>query len=184
MKSDQQLIADAKSDKAEFIHLYDKYFTQIFKYVLSRVQDEDLAEDITAETFMRALEKIDSYKWTGNPYSSFLYKVAINLIMDYHREVKKEKEFMSFNWEEMKDGRDEIADHLKDSEEELEDLDKTSRLKIALENLKPKERNLISLKYFEDLSYKEMAEVLNVNVNYVGVQLNRAMKKLTKLCNY
>ena len=184
MKSDSQLIEDAKSDKENFIHLYDKYFKQIYKYTLSRVRDEQIAEDITAETFMRALEKIDSYKDKGNPYSSFLYRVAINLIMDYHRDEKKQKEFMSFNWEEVKDGRDEIADQMSDQEQEETELGQMERLKNALENLKEKERNLISLKYFEDLSYKEMAEVLDINVNHVGVQLNRAMNRLSKLCNY
>ncbi len=154
MKSDQKLIEDAKYDKEAFIHLYDKYFNQIYRYTLSRVHNQELAEDITGETFMRAIEKIDSYKDKGNPFSSFLYKVAINLIMDYHRYEKREKEFMSFNWEAIKDGSDEIADHLQDTEDEESEVSNLEKLKIALENLKPKEKNLISLKFFEDLSYK------------------------------
>ena len=67
MELEAQLIEAAQNDKREFCKLYDKYFGKIYAFLLTRVADAQLAEDLTAETFYKALENIDKYKWTGKP---------------------------------------------------------------------------------------------------------------------
>ncbi len=183
MKSDAKLIAAAKADKTEFVKLYDKYFDQIFKYMLTRVSDVQLAEDLTSEAFIKALENIDKYEWTGKPYSAWLYRVAINEMNKHFNKNKKERTVAMKQWHEIGDkfdGADMEAKTAEDKEIELENL---KDLNDALRKLKPAEQDILSLKYFEDLSYKEIADVLNISVTNVGARLNRATNRLAKLCN-
>ena len=184
MESEQKLIEEAKEDKTAFIKLYDKYFNRIYGYALSRVADKELAEDITSETFMSALENLNRYEYKGKPFSAWLYRIAINKITDHYRMKKAESEAAMQKWRETEDMFDGADEELKKNESETEKISRLKELHVAFQKLNPVEQNLISLKYYEDLSYKEIAEILDTNTSNIGVKLNRAMARLTQLCNY
>lgn len=184
MASEQQLIEEAKQDKTAFVHLYDQYFEQIYKYVITRIMDAQEAEDITSETFMTALEKIDSYQYTGKPFSAWLYRIAINKITDYHRQNQTAQKTMIKQFHGT-DTTSKAADtEAKEQERNTEKSENLASLHLALEQLKPAERDIITLKYFENLSYKEIAAALNITTSNVGVKLNRALSRLENMCNY
>ncbi|MBU1018982.1 MAG: sigma-70 family RNA polymerase sigma factor [Patescibacteria group bacterium] len=183
MDSEQQLIEAAKSDKTEFVKLYDKYFDQIYKYMLTRVADVQLAEDLTSQTFLIALEKIDGYKWTGKPFSAWLYRVAINEMNQHYRKAKKNREVAMREWQEAGEKFDPADTNLKESENREEETANLRVLNQAIQKLKPGDQDILSLKFFENLSYKEIAGTLGISVSNVGVKLNRATDRLAKICN-
>ncbi|MBU0981809.1 RNA polymerase sigma factor [Patescibacteria group bacterium] len=182
--SEKDLVEAAKKDKAKFLALYDLHFDAIYRYLLSRVSDVQLAEDLTSDTFSIALEKIDRYEWTGKPFRSWLYRIAINEMNQYFRKQKKERATIEKEWHKVNETFDFADAELKDAEDREAEASKLKELNLAFRSLKKEDQDLLSLKFFEDLSYKEIAEVLNISVNNVGVRLIRAQNRLTKLCNF
>src|ERR1700731_3597354 len=85
---EDQLVERAKQDAAAFGELYDHYFGQIYRFVYSRLRDQDHAEDVTSEVFMKALRAIGRYKPAGHPFSAWLYQISVNAIADHYRQQK------------------------------------------------------------------------------------------------
>src|SRR5580704_11708558 len=85
---EDQLVERAKQDAAAFGELYDHYFGQIYRFVFSRMRDQDAAEDVTSDVFFKALRAIGRYKPSGHPFSAWLYQIAVNAIADTYRARK------------------------------------------------------------------------------------------------
>src|SRR3989339_624676 len=184
MDSEEQLISAAKADKTEFVKLYDKYFKQIYKFLLTRVADVQLAEDLTSDTFIIALEKIDSFEYQGKPFSSWLYRVAINELNKHYRAARSEQEVMIRKWHEEGDKLEAADIELLEGESEQEKLQNLKVMNDGIRKLKQEDQDILSLKYFENLSYQEIAEILGITVTNVGVELMRATERLSKTCNF
>lgn len=184
MTQEKELIESAKADKSEFIKLYDLHFEAIYKFLLSRVADVALAEDLTSDTFSIALEKIDSFKWTGAPFRSWLYQIAVNEMNQHFRRNKKEQKILEKEWQKVNESFSYADAELREEEDKEEHLNNLKTLNIALRNLKQEDQNLLTLRFFEDLSYQEIADILKITVNNVGVKLKRAQERLSKQCNF
>ena len=78
--AERDLILAAQRDRAAFAPLYERYVDRIFAYALTLTQNRELAEDVTAATFAKALEELPRFEWRGVPYSAWLYRVASNLV--------------------------------------------------------------------------------------------------------
>jgi len=89
--SDAALVQLAKEDPEAFGELYGRYVDKIYNYIFYRVSDQAEAEDLTARTFFRALRKIDSYEERGLPFSAWLYRIAHNLVANWHRSNSRRK---------------------------------------------------------------------------------------------
>ncbi len=89
--SDAALVQLAKEDPEAFGELYERYVDKIYNYIYYRVSDQAEAEDLTARTFFRALRKIDSYEERGLPFSAWLYRIAHNLVANWHRSNARKK---------------------------------------------------------------------------------------------
>ncbi len=89
--SDAALVQLAKEDSEAFGELYERYVDKIYNYIYYRVSDQAEAEDLTARTFFRALRKIDSYEERGLPFSAWLYRIAHNLVANWHRSNSRRK---------------------------------------------------------------------------------------------
>jgi len=178
--SDEQLVAAAKADKTEFVRLYDKYFNQIYRFILTRVADVQLAEDITSDTFLIAIEKIDSYTWMGKPFSAWLYRIAINEVNQHYKKSKHEFEASVAKWHEVSEKFDAPDHELKENEDEKQNLSNLKLLNESFHKLSEDDKDILSLKYFENLSYQEIADALGITVTNVGVKLNRATERLGK----
>ena len=84
-EDEARVIAAAKADPREFGALYEAHFTRIFRYLLARLRDADRAEDLTQQTFLRALRGIGRYRDRGAPYAAYLYRIAHNLLINSYR---------------------------------------------------------------------------------------------------
>ena len=159
------LVERAKYDKEAFGILFNEYFSLILNYVFRRIGDRGDAEEITQEVFLKALSSISTYKDRGIPYSSYLMRIAINEVNDY---VKKKRKIIL-----MGDMRNVFKDYSSDDKKRKFLIIQRLLLKLPL-----KYQTVISLKYFEKLKIKEIAEVLNKNENTVKTLLRRGIKKL------
>jgi RNA polymerase sigma-70 factor (ECF subfamily) len=84
--SDSELVAQAKDDPTAFGALYERYVSQIYTYIYYRVGNHQDAEDLTARTFFRALKHIGNYEDRGAPVSAWFYRIAHNLVANWHRD--------------------------------------------------------------------------------------------------
>lgn len=170
-----EIVNRSKKDPSAFRPLYEKYFKQIFLFIYHRVEDRDLTADLTAQVFLKALVKIEQFNVKGLPFSSWLYRIAINECHDYFRKSKRSKvlfvEEMAFNhlFEEM------FPDDPKD---ELE-----KKLQLVLQKLKPDELQIIELRFFEDMPFKMVAEVLSITETHAKVRTYRVLDKMKKIFN-
>ncbi|MHB8573134.1 MAG: RNA polymerase sigma factor [Candidatus Dormibacteria bacterium] len=80
LEQERHLLELARTDRSAFGELYDRYFDAIFSFALHQTGDRELAQDVTAATFQKALEELDRYQWRGVPYGAWLYRVAASVI--------------------------------------------------------------------------------------------------------
>ncbi len=170
---EDKIIEEAKNDPSQFKPLYEKYFKRIFLFVYHRVEDGDLASDLTSQIFLKAMQRMHQFKSRGLPFSSWLYRIAINECADYFRKSKRSKvvyvEDVSFHhlFEEM---------FPEDLQNQLE-----KKLHLVLQQLKPDELQIIELRFFEDMPFKMVAEILNISEVYAKVRTYRTIDKMKKI---
>jgi RNA polymerase sigma-70 factor (ECF subfamily) len=167
--SEKEWIERAKENPRWFEPLYDKYFAQIFKFLFKRHADETVTGEICSEVFYKALMKISKYKEKGHPFSSWLYKIALNESNQFFRKQKFQR-VIPLDLLQAENLFDEFP--LEDSIQQLE------LLKKALQTLKSKELEVIELRFFNNLSFKEVASVLNITENNAKVRCYRILDKL------
>lgn len=165
---------DAKRDTQQFAILYDKYFDQIYRYVSRRVGDKDSVHDLVSQTFCDALAHIESFEWRGFPFSSWLYKIAHNNVLKWYKEQSK---YSSAELEEGQEIRDESIDYTRDAGR----LELKNEIGLILNKLELEEREIIRLKFFEEASNVEIAEIMGLSANHIGVKVFRALKKVKQL---
>ena len=173
LEQENQLVEEAKQDSSKFGLLYDKYVNQIYRYVMRRVNDTEVAEDLVSQTFFDALSHLSSYQFKGYPFSAWLYKIAHNNVLKWYR----------VNNRVQKVDLEEIAE-IRSDEDIVEGLNVQSEAEVvkeALLKLDPEDRELVRLKYFEEVSNIEIAEIMGISANNVGVKLYRALKELKQL---
>ncbi len=152
--------------------LYDKYYLRIFRYVFQRVEDEDTAADITSVVFSKALFSLGKYQFLGVPFSAWLFRVAQNELNQLFRKNKVQK-VVNVPLENLS----QIAEDAK--EENLEG--RIEDLKRAMKDLSEDELELVEQRYFENRSYKEIAEILDMEENNARVKTFRVIQKLKNL---
>jgi RNA polymerase sigma-70 factor (ECF subfamily) len=167
--SEKEWIERAKENPRWFEPLYEKYFALIFKFLFKRHADETITSEICSEVFFKAVTKIKSYEDQGHPFSSWLYKIALNESNQFFRKQKYQR-VIPLDLLQTENLFDEFP--LEDSIQQLE------LLKKALQTLKFKELEIIELRFFNSLSFKEVASVLNIKENNAKVRCYRILDKL------
>jgi RNA polymerase sigma-70 factor (ECF subfamily) len=166
-------IEQAKKDPRMFEPLYLRYYNRLYGFVFKRINDEEIAADIVSQTFLKALNHLHKYEFRGLPFSAWLYRMAINLCQDYYREKKKTQTFYL-----QQDRADELIIELEDGNEDgLTSL----KLSMALKELKPKDLNLIELRFFEKLSFAEIGEIVQLTEAAAKMKVYRILKKMKEL---
>ncbi len=166
------LITNAKRDPERFGPLYEKYHAQIFRYVYQRMDDQELAFDVTSQVFIKALSNIHKYEYRGVPFSSWLYRIAKSELYQAYRDRKARK---TVNVENM---------HIFEMIEEFDEDSSVSNKKKLIECLalmKEKDMQLLELRYFEKRSYREIGEILEISENTAKVRSFRALERLKKI---
>lgn len=165
-------------DQVAFTFLLDHYWNEVYGFMLKRTQNETDTEDIVIETFSKAFDRIATY----NPdyaFNTWLIAIAKNVHIDLLRK-KKSSLFV-----EITDEDDENAYNVVDSSPSAEDKliieQNLSHLLACIKHLKPQYQEVIQLRYFQEMSYQEIAQQLNEPLNNVKVKLLRAKKLLLEI---
>jgi RNA polymerase sigma-70 factor, ECF subfamily len=140
-------------DVAAFGRLYERYFDGIYGYLAYHLGGPDLAEDATAQVFLRALESLPRYRWTGAPFRAWLYRIAHNLVVDLHRRRTRHPVGV-LDDEQVDPGR------LGDPDGWLQEKVAREALLAAVDDLTALQRQVILLKFAAGLSNAEVAVVL------------------------
>ncbi len=157
-----------------FLELYDQFAEPLFRHCYFRVSSREVAEDLTQETFTRIWDYLSEGKIITNP-KAFLYRTAGNLVIDYYRKKKESSldQLSESGFDPVGVGQDSIVAHAEGQE----------ALRVV-EKLESPYREILILKYVDDLSIGEIAEALDVSENVVSVRLHRGIEKLQKLFHY
>ncbi len=160
-------------DGDAFALLYQEYVSPIYRYTYLRVGQAGLAEDLTQEVSLRALQSIGSYRWKGKPFVSWLFRIAHNLIIDHYRRAKKNKCIPLAETVTNVASDDPVAT--------VEQRMELSELKRAIGKLPPREKEVISLRFGAELSIAETAGVTGKTEGSVKKLQHEALVKLRKL---
>ena len=172
VKDDQAHVELAIKDMSNFHWLYEKYYEDILKYVYQRVNTKDEAVDITAQVFLSAMVNLKKYSFRGLPFSSWLYRIAMNELLMLFRK-NKTKRYINID----DTGLHNIAAELKNDTDEH----KQKTLITALSKLTTDDYELIQLRFFEQRSFVEAAEILGITENNAKVKTYRIIDKLKQM---
>ena len=183
-KNDFYLVEKAREgNQKAYADLMHRYKDSIYFMVLKMVNNKEDAMDLTVETFAKAFEKLDKYQ-PDFAFSTWLFRVATNNCIDFIR--KKKLNTMSIHQMTDDDGEEkpfEIKADVLNPEETSIKKQQSEELRVLIENLPPRYRNLITLRYFDELSYEEIAEQLDLPLGTVKAQLFRARYLLGNIMN-
>ena len=177
----QEAINLAKSNNQKaFGYLFETFWDYLYSYLLKKTRNEDQAEDIAVRTFAKAFDKIDTF----NPsftFETWLTTISRNIQIDQHRKKKSKNKIDSTAYDEY------TVREVQDGNPSPEDLliitQNLSNLLRKIKTLKLEYKTIIRLRYFEELSYKEISERLDLPLNTVKVTLLRAKKVLAQEIN-
>ncbi len=174
LEGENKLIEAAKrKDKKAFGVLYDYYQPKIYRFIFLKVGKKEDAEDLTHQVFLSAWQKIEEYEERGFPFSSWLYQISRNAVIDFYRSRKQ-----NIQLEEIENI---IGDDLLNSENSLDLKIKIEKLMQAIKELKPEYQDVIIMRFVDDLSVKEVAEALNKSEGAIKLMQHRAIKKLKEI---
>ena len=173
-------IQNAKSgQQLAFSNLLDTFWNDVYSFQLLRTKNELEAEDITIETFSKAFDKINSYK-EEFVFKTWLITISKNLHIDLLRKQKRSLENNTFSYQNSA-GESEVLDSTPTAEDQLIQQQNLADLLTEIKKLKPAYQKVINLRYFNEMSYAEMALVLGEPVNNIKVKALRARKLLSEL---
>ncbi|MBT4774146.1 MAG: sigma-70 family RNA polymerase sigma factor [Crocinitomicaceae bacterium] len=172
LPNEQKLIELAKTNPARFAPLYNHYYKPIFIFVFKKVRNEFTCDDIVSKVFLKAILNIKKYEDRGFPFSSWLYRIASNEVNLFYRKSKKVTEV-----EIMETDVITLMKEIKEGDE----VDRQQVVIKCLGDLPIEVSNLIELRFFDRMSFKEMGEVLGITHGNAKIRLYRALDKLKKL---
>ena len=170
-------IFKAQEDPEAFRYLFERYYDPIFNYILRRTCDMHVAKDVTANTFLKALNHIKKFKWRGISFSAWLYKIATNEINQNYRKTKR---LVHLNPEHIATLKSDVSSDsgLLDAEEVKTKQKQNNKVHAAIASLKLKYQTVLTLRYFENLSLKEIANILGMPENTVKTHIRRGLIQL------
>lgn len=170
------LLALNKGDQKAYAELLQRYRESVYFVMLRMCNNKDDAEDLTIEAFGRAFKRLHQYT-PSFAFSTWLFKIASNNAIDFLRN-KKKNSALSLDTKIENDEGQEFSKNIKsetlDPEEHIIKKQRIEHLRVVVDKLKPHYKQLVVLRYYEELSYEEIAVKLNLPVGTVKAQLFRA----------
>jgi len=167
------LVNQAKQNANAFGLLYERYVDRIYAYIYNRVHNNQEAEDLTARTFYRALSKLDSYEDRGLPFSAWLYRIAHNLVANYHRDHSR-RQFVPLEVVNVPGQRRDEPEEVIEREEDHETLWE------AIERLPAERRDLLIYKFGNRLSNLEIGDLMDKSEGAIKSLYFRTLAALRK----
>lgn len=174
LDGEKLIIDDAiRGEASAFGLLYDHYQPMIYRFVLIKVGQREEAEDLTHQVFLSAWQNIPKYKDMGFPFSSWLYKIARNAVVDFYRSARETASLEQVDPEVFAVP---AAAHVG-----LDQIFEIEKVRDAIAKLEPSYQDVIVMRFIEDLPIKEVAAVLEKSEGAVKLMQHRAMKKLKEI---
>jgi RNA polymerase sigma factor (sigma-70 family) len=171
MPNEQKLVQQAQTDPAAFARLYDHYLRRVYNYMRYRLPDAQTADDLTAQVFHRALEKMPSYDPEKAPFGAWLFGIANYVIKDHFRRQQR------LGWLSLDALRQRFS--LTPQPEEAFIQSERERLVLrAVARLNEREREIVALKFGGGLNNRQIAALTGLTSANVGIILYRTMKQL------
>lgn len=170
LNKEQDLVKKAKESLRAFDELYEYYLPRIYGYVYNRTLNREIAEDVTSQTFMKAMIRIQSFKYKGYSFGAWLYRIAHNNLVDYFRKNPQ-----------VSLGDHEEVDLKESTDEKAEDTERQRIILKALRKLPKQYQEVLSLKFFEELTNEEIAEILGCRKETLAVKVHRSLKAFKKV---
>lgn len=175
---DYNLVNKALSgNQKAYAELLQRYRESVFFMMLKMCNNKDDAEDLTIEAFGRAFKKLDQYS-PDYAFSTWLFKIASNNAIDF---IRKKKQNTTFSIDTKGNNNNEGDDHsanikagVLDPEEAFIKKQKTELIRVLVNNLKPKYKEMIEMFYFQEMSHEEISQKLNLPIGTIKAQLFRA----------
>lgn len=176
----QKNIEKAKNgDQVAFTFLLDFFWNEVFGYMLKRTENEADTDDIVIETFAKAFDKISSYN-SEFGFNTWLIAIAKNVHIDMLRK-KKTSLFLDMNNNDNDNQAYQIIDETPSAEDDIITEQNLSQLLSYIKELKPAYQEVIQLRYFQEMSYVDIAETLQEPLTNIKVKLLRAKKLLAEI---
>jgi RNA polymerase sigma-70 factor, ECF subfamily len=163
---DASLAERSRVDADAFGALYDRYCDRIYRYVFRRLRNHEAAEDVTADIFLKVLRAIDTYRRTTAPFSTWLYRIAANAVVDYARGRRITTSL---------DATTDAADVGVSVEELAITRVEAARVWQAVDNLTEAQRTAVTLRFGSDLPIADIAEQMGRTEGAVKLLLNRGL---------
>jgi len=172
VSKERKIIEKSKRHKSKFDPIYRKYKPKIERFFYNRVYDKNEIEDLTSKTFVKTLKGIDNFKWQGVGFSTWIYKIARNTLIDYYREHGKKSN--NKNVEDLSN----ILKNSQSLEERVYEIDTSERLAKAIKNLDFRAKQIVYMKFYEGYTNKEISKKLAISETNVGTIVYRSVNKL------
>ncbi|MDP3901918.1 MAG: sigma-70 family RNA polymerase sigma factor [bacterium] len=171
---EENLIKQAQGgDSGSFGELYHHYSPAIYRFVLLKVNQRQMAEDLTHDVFTNAWQSIGRYTHQGFPFSSWLYQIARNRVIDHYRTHKKQTSIDLLDEDVLKEhGLEEIK---------LDNSLDVKRVRKAITELSSEQQDVVLMRFMEDMSHQEIAAALDKSEGAVRLLQHRAINKLKNL---
>ena len=183
VKNQEQTISDLvhaakQEDQHAFRQLLDLHWNELYGFLIKRTENENDAEDLCLQAFSKAFDKIETFN-NEFTFSTWLTSIAKNLHVDM---IRKEKTRLRQSTDVEEVGRD-VIDETLGPEDQLIRSQNLNKLLQQVKSLKPIYRDVIQLRFFQELSHKEIAIQLGLSLSNVKVRLLRAKKLLSEIIN-
>jgi RNA polymerase sigma-70 factor (ECF subfamily) len=173
-ETEAQLIERAKRDANAFGILYERYVDRIYSYIVYRTGDANEAEDLTARVFFRALARIGDYRQRGAPFAAWLYRIAHNLVANWHRDRSRHPSVRL-------DDALTLAAQGASPHQLAEQSDDARRLLDAMRRLPDERQQILLLKHLDDLSNLEIAQILGRSEGAIKSLYHRTLVELREM---
>jgi RNA polymerase sigma-70 factor (ECF subfamily) len=179
--NEKELLKRIKQDPQAFALVYDEHYNSIFSYVFRRLANYDVARDVTAETFLKAYQKIGVLEWRNIPISAWLFRIATNEINLYFRNSKYRPACIDDTDLHLHLSYEEGIETEKAAlEKALQESNEFLMIQKQLLQLDLKYQEVIALRFFEEKPIKEIATILSKKEGTVKSLLSRGLEKLRK----
>ena len=179
LDNEKDLLRRIKKDPQAFALIYDEYYHSIFSYVFHRLVNYEVAKDVSAETFLKAYQKIGRFEWRNIPISAWLFRIATNEINLYFRHSKYNPVCLDDTDLHLHLPYEEGIETEKAAlEKALQETNEFLMIQKQLLKLDTKYQAVIALRFFEEKRIKEISAILNKKEGTIKSLLSRGLEKL------
>lgn len=187
--TDDQLVKMYENgDDSAFDALLARHQEKLFNYIIFLIHDEDLANDVFQDTFVRAITSIRSHSYeASNNFSSWLFRISRNLVLDHFR---RQSTLQTVSQELVDENGDVISDRLNDVqfcaptiEDDIFLSESKDTVRSLINRLPENQREIIYLRYYRDMPFKDIAEVLGISINTALGRVRYAILNMRQMAN-